>query len=587
MTLHLLMPYLLDPEVRQHASARLYKIRGFGAGAVRRGSVSHLRLDRTRKFLLRRQEQRQSYQDKKAYLDEQLESVHPQTLFREIFPAGSFERRGHEEDARPNGIYTQITSLLRCKPADVAGHYDAKSRNIGRNTIIFDDLAELDRVAGAGFAVTSCIAYSGRRRVQDMAYELYGIIIDLDYVNVGNIRDLIYQMSEGILPLPTYIINSGTGLHLYYILHEPIAIYNWMYDDLNKLKHGLIDIVWNRYTSESENKQYQTILQGYRIPGTLSKLGEGYPVEAYRMGRTVDLDYLNEFVDSDHKAVFKDRVSLAEARELWPDWYERRIVRGLSPGQWVCHRGLYDWWIMQIRGGWWKDKMIRRGSLDGNRYHCICVLFAIAVKCGISGEEALADALALVPELNKLTVNPDNQFTEQDVMDAYGYYNSESARLSIDGIMRRTGIEIQKSRRHKGLQQYRMWKVDADMEGRPCNLVARAWPERDALYPNGSWRNKDGRPKGISKQRDIVMAWRAENPDGKKIQCHRETGVSRPTIDKWWNYQEPVARIAFDERGRAKDYFARNVQLKSRIGSYTKQLDEMFSECNKKENMNS
>lgn len=26
------------------------------------------------------------------------------------------------------------------------------------------------------------------------------------------------------------------------------------------------------------------------------------------------------------------------------------------------------------------------------------------------------------------------------------------------------------------------------------------------------------------------------NPNGKKIDCHRDTGITRPTIDKWWNY---------------------------------------------------
>ena len=577
--------YLLESGAQRRASARLYLLRNRGVGTLRRGFVAQLRTDR-KSFTRHRRKQQQSYQDKKAYLDEQLESVDPQTLFREIFPRGSFERAGHSEDSRPNGIYTQITGRLRCNSL-TAGHYSAKKRSVGRNTIIFDDLEELDDVAGAGFAVTSCIAYSGRRRVRDMAYQLYGIIIDLDYVNVDNIRDLLYQMSWGILPLPTYLVNSGTGLHLYYILHAPIALYNWMYDGLNSLKHGLIDIVWNRYTSESKNKQYQPILQGYRIPGTLSKLGVGYLVEAYRLGRTVDLDYLNEFVDSDHKAVYKDRVSLYEAKELWPDWYERRIVRGLPPGQWICHRGLYDWWIMQIQGGWWRDKIIQRGTYDGNRYHCICVLFAIAIKCGIPGDEALADALSLVPGLNRLTVDPDNEFTTQDVMDAYGYYNSESARLSVDGIVRRTGIEIVRNRRHTGPQQYRRRKEDADREGRPCNLEARAWSVRDAGYPDGSWRNRMGRPKGKSRQRDIITAWRAEHPDGKKIQCHRDTGISRTTIDRWWDCREPIADPVADARSRAKDFFAANVRLKNRLGSYAQQLNEMFPDRSKKESMNS
>lgn len=33
----------------------------------------------------------------------------------------------------------------------------------------------------------------------------------------------------------------------------------------------------------------------------------------------------------------------------------------------------------------------------------------------------------------------------------------------------------------------------------------------------------------------IVKDWKTKNPNSKKIECSRETGLSRPTIDKYWN----------------------------------------------------
>ena len=36
-------------------------------------------------------------------------------------------------------------------------------------------------------------------------------------------------------------------------------------------------------------------------------------------------------------------------------------------------------------------------------------------------------------------------------------------------------------------------------------------------------------------KRADVIAWRKAHPDGRKIDCFRDTGVTRPTIDKWWN----------------------------------------------------
>lgn len=37
---------------------------------------------------------------------------------------------------------------------------------------------------------------------------------------------------------------------------------------------------------------------------------------------------------------------------------------------------------------------------------------------------------------------------------------------------------------------------------------------------------------------EIVKEWRRNNPEGRKWQCFQDTGLSRPTIDKYWNEVE-------------------------------------------------
>ena len=32
----------------------------------------------------------------------------------------------------------------------------------------------------------------------------------------------------------------------------------------------------------------------------------------------------------------------------------------------------------------------------------------------------------------------------------------------------------------------------------------------------------------------IIKKWQEMYPNGKKMQCHKDTGISRPTIDKYW-----------------------------------------------------
>ncbi|MCQ4928166.1 hypothetical protein NE466_11550, partial [Veillonella parvula] len=51
----------------------------------------------------------------------------------------------------------------------------------------------------------------------------------------------------------------------------------------------------------------------------------------------------------------KSTVTLEEAKELYPDWYEKRIVQGepkqkskKQGGTWVCNEALYEWWKRKI-----------------------------------------------------------------------------------------------------------------------------------------------------------------------------------------------------------------------------------------------
>lgn len=51
---------------------------------------------------------------------------------------------------------------------------------------------------------------------------------------------------------------------------------------------------------------------------------------------------------------------------------------------------------------------------------------------------------------------------------------------------------------------------------------------------DGSWRNKEGRPKGSGTKQAQIEAWQLAHPDGKKAQCARDTGIDPKTIRKWW-----------------------------------------------------
>ena len=442
--------------------------------------------------------EKQLYKLKNEWLGQFFEEVKPKEFYRAVFPEGSFERKGHFEDGKANGIITIVEN------------------DKAKNRIVFDDLSVIDEVKGAEFAVMSPVAYSGRNRTAANARWLYGIAIDLDGVEMPQLRDVFHQMNHDIIPKCTYCINSGHGLHLYYLLEKPVPLYKHLQDKLREFKYELIAKVWNRYTStftEREQVQYQGIFQGFRMVGTQSKLGKRYTVKAFETGERVTIEYLNGYLMDKSKAVtdfhYKSDLSLAEARKKYPEWYEKRIVQGERRERWHVKRDLYDWWLRKIK----------EGASVGHRYSCLCVLASYAVKCDIPEDELFTDAFSLLQFLDDMSDDEHNRFTKRDILDAMQFYQENYVTYSRREAERVSAIAMPASKRN-GRKQ--------------AEHLERARLVQTLDYPNGAWRNKEGRPKGSGEKSKIVEEWKQQHPDGKKIDCERETGLSRHTVLKWW-----------------------------------------------------
>lgn len=437
------------------------------------------------------------YIEKNKMLSERFEKVLPFDFYRDVFPEGSFERAGHPEDEKANGVITVI------------------EKDFAKNHIVFDDLAAINELQGVEFAVMSPVSYSGRNRTAQNARWLYGITIDLDGVELPQLRDVLYQMQNKVIPQCTYCINSGHGLHLYYLFENPIALYKSIQDRFRDFKYNLIFYIWNRFTStytERDEVQYQGIFQGFRIVGSQSKLGKDFPVVAFRTGKKVSVEYLNEFVDKEYRITnlnYQSDLTLPEAKKKYPEWYQERIVEGKRKGRWIVKRDLYDWWLGKIKDG----------ARVGHRYSCLSVLAAYGVKCDIDEDEVLNDALSLLPFLDEMSDDEHNRFTKRDVLDAMNLYQESYVNFPRAEAERVSGISIPANKRNGRNQKIHL-------------QIARA--TRDILHPEG-WQNKEGRPKGSGTAADKVRVWRIEHPDGTKSQCKSETGLTYPTIRKWWD----------------------------------------------------
>ena len=145
------------------------------------------------------------------------------------------------------------------------------------------------------------------------------------------------------------------------------------------------------------------------------------------------------------------------------------------------------------------------------------MLAIYAIKAGIDYEILKKDIVELGDFLDiQSPADGSNNITDRDIKDALRAYKQCYRTFPISWISLLTDIDIPKNKRN----------------GRPQAVhLERARAVQMVDYPHGEWRNKNGRPE----KKQIVADWRAAHPDGKKIDCERETGLSRHTVLKWWS----------------------------------------------------
>lgn len=427
-----------------------------------------------------------AFQDKNAFLDEKFDEVKYYDFYREIFPKGSFERKSDYSERKGNGIAISIL------------------KDSTLNHLITDDFSELKHLMVRDFVITSPISYFGGKRTAKNSTLLFGLAFDIDGTDIKKLAILVQQLSNGVNPKPTYIVNSGHGVHLYYIFNEPIKLYNHIKEPLKELKFALTNRLWNVNTSTIKEKQYQGIFQGFRMVGSPTKFGKDYKLKAYRMGEKIDLEYLNSFVSEDKQITTLDYQSdftLEQAKEKYPEWYEKVIVQGdTKKKSWNIKRDLYDWW----------HEKIKTEASFGHRYFCVMVLAIYAKKCNIPKQELKNDAYNLIPLFNK--INEIDPFTEKDVKSALKSYDEKYRTFPRADIEKITAINIPKNKRN-----YRTQK----------NHLERARAVQEIDYPNNEWRYIQP-----SKEK-IVKDYIIKNPKKNPTEIAKKLKVSRPTVYKY------------------------------------------------------
>ena len=496
-----------------------------------------------------RQEQQVSYREK----DDRLVlsyggPVAPFDFYRDLYPVG-FLQSSYRVDgtAEHNGKFLAVANAIHARKRD-GEHYR-------KNHFVTDDLARLLQLQSQVAFVAPCsfIAGKGKGSARIWAKKdlnhlrfVHAFVVDLDYVDLKEVKGLQHQVKIGYMPEPTYIVNSGTGLHLYYVLEDPVRVFPKEQHAYAALKHALIDLCWNEFTSQGEDKQYSGLVQPYRIVGSRSKLdcdartedviSQEWTVKAYKVGKKWTVDELLRFDPPTTALTGTWPKSIAIARELFdnpgkktpeewrelnPDWYERRIVRKEPPkpvAEYKFHvpRHVYDAWLRRIR-----DE-----ARVGHRYHCIRMLAIYALKCDVPFDELRRDAYGLLDTFESRTTEETNHFKASDIDTALlAYRDVDNVKTTAQQTAYYSGLEIKKRGRDNPLPQ---------AEHLELARTSRDIRQRITGTP---WYDGGGRPKGSPNKehpkRDVILAYAAEHPLANHSEIARALGISRPTVIKW------------------------------------------------------
>lgn len=421
----------------------------------------------------------------------------PDELYTELFWIG-------DHKIQKSGEYRTDTGEFKGNPMIYVNDGDRYHGQMKRYILLEDTfLEQLHDAQKQPSNLINGVSYFGKKKDKEHGDKCFGLIFDIDKVDDASVENFMFAMRNGIYPSPNFIVisKSGEGLHLYYLLDEPIRLFPRIKIQLKELKYALTRLMWNPYTSREENVQFQSYDQSFMIAGTTDTM------KVFRCSSSrCSLKELSGYVysDFDYSDLWiESRYTLEQAKKKFPEWYEKVIVNGENlNGTWTNKPDLYNWWLRKIR----------EGASYGHRFWCVMMLTIYAIKCDIPFEKLEEDAYGLIPFLD--SINKQEPFTRHDVRSALECYDIQFKHFPIDDISRLSGIPIQKNKRNGRTQE---------------KHLAGARAIRD--INNDNWREGNGRKS----KENIVREWRSKHPDGRKCECARDTGLSKPTVYKHWD----------------------------------------------------
>lgn len=391
----------------------------------------------------------------------------------------------------------------------------------GRRFVAMKREEALEFSLGRDDVYFSAVHFYDDYKNDDFIDYIYAFVIDLDNLPPKWLSDILEGIVErGTAPLPSLIVNSGKGVHFYYVLDEALYVYPTVRKKARSLYAMLNEMF--EFTPDKHS-----IGHPFRPVGSLTKLGNvasGYVTgEFWSIEELADAVGYNWYIPdmSSREGLPASEKMIRYARMLAernglpePDFsnfsethaFIKALTRGGSSAR---NPSIYDDRIpneyitdAEPNGSprWYsrtRDRIIEKTELE-HRYKSLMALSVIAYKCRIPYEqlERDVDHITQIWLLDRRWAR--DPFNAKNVAAALRCYSPKFVRV-----------------RRSTLEEWLGWQFTGD--------------KKEPQYSQEEWLEKLADQKSAASLRAIRNVLK-EDPTLSKAEIARRTGLSRQTV---------------------------------------------------------
>lgn len=350
---------------------------------------------------------------------------------------------------------------------------------------------------------------------------IYAFVVDIDRIQPETLQAIIENGNLGkMTPMPTYIVNSGRGVHFYYVFQDPVPYYHRNRKILKEMYRKLCGITQKNILAKTD---WHAITQPFRLPGSQTRLWQS--VTGWRTGDKWHARALAKRLSVDGGDLDLQKRPLVSQQE-YREAKERRAAE-VDPETGEVKIKKKKPWVSSLAGnvGFYQSCLQRcfDETPEGTRYRSMCALTVVARKCEYPKEHLEQDLLRLLEYYNQI----GKHMGQNEINKALKMYNDKALRTKSETLefwfgweFRRDGQKKLAKKKEKGIYVKRSRK-------QICEMARKI---QDAYYPDGEWRYRGGAPT----KQDLIREWRAAHPDSTPKECIQATGISKNTVYKWW-----------------------------------------------------